>query len=90
MGKLSKTLEHYDTSLNSNTVLFSDKWPQNGDKYYWVSTNTGDICKSAWLDGVDVCEFRKSIGNVFRTRFGAKEAIARQQAQNEDRLVAMK
>ena len=67
-----------------------EEFPRNGDKYYWVSTNTGDVCKSTWLDGVDVSEFRRSIGNVFRTRFDAMEAVLRQQAMQQDREVAQK
>lgn len=67
-----------------------EKWPQNGDIYYWVRSDIGDICMSEWADGVRKHEFKKSIGNIFRTRADAIEAIKRQQARNEDRAEALK
>lgn len=66
----------------------NELWPQNGDIYYWVRSDIGDICMSEWADGVQKHEFKKSIGNIFRTRADAKEAILRQQAKVEDRVRA--
>lgn len=64
------------------------KWPQNGDVYFWVRSDIGDICQSVWMDNVPHHEFRKSIGNVFRTRLDAQIAIVRQQALVGDREIA--
>ena len=63
----------------------SNEWPQNGDIYYWVRSDVGDVCRSEWADGVRKHEFKRSIGNIFRTVGEAKEAIARQQAREDDR-----
>lgn len=63
-------------------------WPQNGDAYFWVRSDIGDICMSEWADDVPYHEFRRSIGNVFPTRASAREAIVRQQARIMDRSVA--
>ena len=60
-------------------------WPQNGDKYYWVRSDIGDICESVWVDGLDKHEFRWSIGNIFRTVAEARLAIATQQQKTEDK-----
>ena len=68
--------------------ITNELWPQNGDIYYWVRSDIGDICMSEWADGVHKHEFKKSIGNVFRTRAEAKAAIVRQQAKIMDRSVA--
>ena len=68
----------------------NELWPQNGDIYFWVRSDIGDICMSEWADGVRKHEFKKSIGNIFRTRADAKEAILKQQAKAEDRLRASK
>lgn len=66
----------------------SDRWPQNGDTYYWVRSDIGDICESEWVDGLKKHEFKKSIGNIFHTRRDASEAVLRQQAKAEDRVIA--
>ena len=68
----------------------NDLWPQNGDIYFWVRSDIGDICMSEWADGVKKHEFKKSIGNIFRTRSDAKVAIVRQQARAADKGVALK
>jgi hypothetical protein len=73
--------------LKSKTKDFTN-WPQNGDVYFWVRSDIGDICMSEWSDGVPYHEFRKSIGNVFRTRNDAQIAIVRQQAIVGDREMA--
>ena len=65
-------------------------WPQNGDVYYWVRSDIGDICESEWVDGLKKHEFKKSIGNVFRTRNDAQIAIVRQQARVADKEAANK
>ena len=65
-------------------------WPQNGDVYYWVRSDIGDICQSEWVDGLKKHEFKKSIGNVFRTRADAQIAIVRQQARVADKEAANK
>lgn len=68
----------------------SETWPQSGDVFYWARSDTGDICEGMWIDQSPSCQFRKSIGNVFRSRADAKEAIARQQAKETDRKIAEK
>lgn len=62
-------------------------FPKNGDKFYWVRSDTGDVCESTWIDGSSSCYFRKSIGNIFRSRTTAREAIARQQLKTEDKQI---
>ena len=76
--------------VKAKTKLTKDYtvWPQNGDAYFWVRSDIGDICMSEWADDVPYHEFRKSIGNVFPTRASAREAIVRQQARVMDRSVA--
>lgn len=66
----------------------NELWPQNGDVYYWVRSDIGDICQSEWVDGLKKHEFKKSIGNIFRTRADAQIAIVRQQALVGDREIA--
>ena len=68
----------------------NELWPQNGDVYYWVRSDIGDICESEWVDGLKKHEFKKSIGNVFRTRNDAQIAIVRQQARVADKEAANK
>ena len=68
--------------------MLNDEWPQNGDKFYWVRSDTGTVCEGMWIDGLQSCEFRRSIGIVFRSRETAKSAIRMQQAKQEDRLIA--
>lgn len=63
----------------------NEEFPQNGDRFYWVRSDTGDICEGLWIEGSPSCNFRKSIGNVFRSMTSAREAIARQQAREDDR-----
>lgn len=60
-------------------------WPKNGDLYYWVRSDIGDICKSRWIDGVKMHEFRWSIGNVFHTENEARMLLAEWQHGIEDR-----
>lgn len=64
-----------------------NEFPMNGDKFYWVRSDTGDVCESIWLDNSDSCKFRQSIGNVFRSKVSARECIARQQARFEERRI---
>lgn len=66
------------------------EWPVNGDTYYWIRSDTGDICESEYIVGNPSTEFRVSIGNIFRSREDAKKAIARLQAKVADRKVALK
>lgn len=68
----------------------NELWPQNGDIYFWVRSDIGDICMSEWADGVKKHEFKKSIGNIFKTRAEATVAIVRQQARVADKEVALK
>lgn len=53
-------------------------FPQNGDVFYWVRSDTGDICESRWNENSQSCRFRKSIGNVFRSQIDARNAKYRQ------------
>lgn len=61
-----------------------EEYPANGEWFYWVRSDTGDICQSRWYDGSRCCQFRKSIGNVFKTANEAEFAIAKQQARAEN------
>lgn len=54
------------------------EWPQNGDVFYWVRSDTGDICQSRWNENSQSCQFRRHIGNVFRSQVDAREAKMRQ------------
>lgn len=65
-------------------------WPKNGDIYYWVRSDIGDICKSAWIDNARKHEFRWSIGNVFRTENDARNALAEVQHNIERKRRALK
>ena len=60
------------------------EWPQNGDVFYWVRSDTGDICESKWNENSQSCRFRMDIGNVFRSRVDAREAIMRQYEKASD------
>ena len=66
----------------------NELWPQNGDVYYWVRSDIGDICESEWVDGLKKHEFKKSIGNIFRSKADAAAAVIRQRARVEDRVRA--
>lgn len=57
-------------------IFKKNKWPKNGDEYFWIRSDIGDICKSQWADDVPYHKFRLQIGNVFRTRDDAKRALA--------------
>lgn len=61
----------------------TEAWPVNGDTYYWVRSDIGDICESKWVDGLRKHEFKRSIGNIFRSIADARLAIAKQQARAE-------
>ena len=50
-------------------------WPQDGDVYFWVRSDIGQICSSEWSDDGPYHQFRKDTGNCFRTRAEAREAI---------------
>ena len=54
------------------------EWPQSGDIFYWVRSDTGDICQSKWSENSQSCRFRASIGNVFRSQVDARSAKLRQ------------
>ena len=65
-----------------------DMWPQNGDVFYWVRSDTGDVCQGMWISSSTSCRFRQSIGNVFRSREDAKYAVSKQQAKRRDLEIA--
>lgn len=54
------------------------EWPQNGDVFYWVRSDTGDICESRWNENSQSCRLRWNIGNVFRSQLDARDAKMRQ------------
>lgn len=56
----------------------NSEWPQNGDVFYWVRSDTGDICESRWNENSQSCKFRLMIGNVFRSQTDAHNAKMRQ------------
>lgn len=68
----------------------SNEWPQPGNTYYWVSTNNGVICESVWRDYDEYCQFRKSVGDIFRTKLEARTAIKDWQARAADRAEALR
>ena len=72
-------------SKHTKVTNISGLFPQNGDIFYWVRSDIGDVCKGIWLENSHSCKFRASIGNVFRSKGEAIEAIARQQAKEDDR-----
>ena len=68
----------------------NSKWPANGDVFYWVRSDTGDICESKWCENSMSCKFRASIGNVFRSRIDAEYAMRSQIQRTIDKLEALK
>lgn len=68
----------------------NEDFPQNGDIYYWVSTNTGEICKSVWKSHNPYCQFRARTGNVFKSWEAAQAALAEHQNRVEDKRRALK
>lgn len=58
--------------------------PKNGDTYYWVRSDIGQVCKSEWASDAKRHEFRWSIGNTFRTRSDAEQAIALQKKWHKE------
>jgi hypothetical protein len=66
------------------------EWPQNGDTFYWVRSDNGDICQSKWNDNSQSCRFRLQIGNVFRSQLDAQNAKFRQIERAIDKEVALK
>ena len=71
-------------------VKTDDAWPQNGDVFYWVRSDTGDICESKWNENSQSCKFREQIGNVFRSQVDARNAKMRQIERNLDAMEALK
>ena len=67
-----------------------ENWPTNGEIYYWVRSDIGQICRSVWNDGISNAVFRKNTGNCFKTRSEAVAAIARVKAWTEDRVMKSK
>ena len=66
------------------------EWPQNGDVFYWVRSDTGDICQSRWNENSQSCRFRRHIGNVFRSQVDARSAKLRQIERTVDIEEALK
>ena len=62
--------------IKGGKVFTEAEWPQDGDVYFWVRSDIGQICKSEWSDGVPHHAFRKATGNCFRTRVDAEKGIA--------------
>ena len=54
------------------------EFPTDGDVFYWVRSDTGDICESRWCSNSQSCLFRRSIGNIFKSRGDALAAKMRQ------------
>ena len=63
--------------LKGGEVITDTPWPQDGDIYFWVRSDIGQICKSEWNESKNHL-FRKSTGNCFRTRTEAQDAISRE------------
>lgn len=66
------------------------EWLEDGATYYWISTNTGEICKSIWKHRNQFCQFRLSIGDVFRTWDAAHFYLADLQHNVEEKRRASK
>lgn len=62
--------------IKGGEVITEQPFPQDGDIYYWVRSDIGQICKSEWNDSHNHL-FRKSTGNCFRTKAEAEDAISR-------------
>lgn len=67
----------------------NESFPQNGDTYYWISSNTGEICRSSWAGRNPYCQFRLSTGNVFGSWESAQAALISWQHQVEDKRRAL-
>lgn len=61
----------------NKTRDYEEKWPQNGDVFFWVRSDTGDICQSEWNEENQYHQFRRATGNMFRTRSAAAQGIER-------------
>ena len=68
----------------------NSEWPASGDVFYWVRSDTGDVCESHWCENSMSCRFRLSIGNVFQSRKDAEHAIRSQIQRSLDRMEALK
>lgn len=68
----------------------NSEWPQNGDTFYWVRSDTGDICESKFYENSQSCRFRRQIGNIFRSQLDAQNAKMRQIERVIDKEVAQK
>lgn len=68
----------------------STSWPAEGDTFYWIRSDTGDICESTYIHRKASVRFRESIGNMYRSIADAEEAVAILQAKEQDRRRAMK
>lgn len=71
-------------------MILETEMPKDGETYYWVSTNTGEICKSIWKSRNQFCIFRWSVGLVFRTWDSAHFALSDIQHDVENKRRALK
>lgn len=84
MGIFKRKTNLVVVDLSSNDKDVS--WLGDGSIYYWVRSDIGQICKSKWDSKVPHHHFRMSIGNVFRTRRQAEQAIAHQKELVKNRF----
>lgn len=59
----------------TNGVGYKKPWPQEGDKYFYISA-AGAICDANY-DDVSVDNYLREFGNFFRTREEAEAALER-------------
>ena len=62
-------------TIRKSLLKEEEKWPQDGDVYFWVRSDIGMVCHSEWADDGPYHQFRKDTGNCFRTRADARNAI---------------
>lgn len=63
--------------IKGGVISTNPQWPQDGDAYFWVRSDIGQVCCSEWSDEGPYHAFRKETGNCFRTRADARNAIDR-------------
>ena len=71
-AKIMQAITEYN---ETNGAGYKKPWPQEGDKYFYISA-AGAICDANY-DDVSVDNFLREFGNFFRTREEAEAALER-------------
>ena len=93
-----KRLVEYDIPMNQILMLDSllrqegfiikdeSQWPSDGDEYYYISADS-EILRDHWdmIDGVPslLDDYRRNIGNIFKTRREARFEMERLEVLNQ-------